>query len=52
MTTNGYKTNRTGFELGTRFEYYEDFNIGLSTRSFYEKIETDHSFCKSRISRW
>ena len=41
MTTNGYKTNRTGFELGTRFEYYDDFKIGLSTRSFYEKIETD-----------
>ena len=41
MTTNGYKTNKTGFELGTRFEYYEDFNFGLSTRSFYEKIETD-----------
>ena len=41
MKTNGYKTNKTGFELGTRFEYYEDFNFGLSTRSFYEKIETD-----------
>ena len=41
MKTNGYKTNRTGFELGTRFEYFEDLRLGLSTRSFYEKIETD-----------
>tara|TARA_Y100000996_G_scaffold414585_1_gene405914 strand:- start:4 stop:2259 length:2256 start_codon:yes stop_codon:yes gene_type:complete len=41
MTTNGYKTNKTGFELGTRFELYEDFKLGLSTRSFYEEIETD-----------
>ena len=41
MSTNGYKTNKTGFEFGTRFEYYQDFNLGLSSRSFYEKIETD-----------
>ena len=41
MKANGYKTNKTGFEIGTRFEYYEDFKLGLSTRSFYEKIETD-----------
>ena len=41
MKNNGYKTNKTGFEFGTNFEYYEDFNLGISTRSFYEKIETD-----------
>ena len=41
MANNGYKTNKTGFELGTRFEYYEDFNLGFSTRAFYEKIDTD-----------
>ncbi len=37
----GYKTNKTGFELGTAFEYLEDFNLGLSTSTFVEKIETD-----------
>ena len=37
----GYKTNKSGFELGTQFEYFEDLNLGLSTRSFYEKIDTD-----------
>ena len=41
ITTNGYKTNKTGFDIGTNFEYYEDFYLGFSTRSFYEKIETD-----------
>ncbi len=41
MANNGYKTNKTGFELGTNFEYYEDFNLGFSTRTFYEKIDTD-----------
>ncbi len=41
MKNYGYKTNKTGFELGTGFEYLEDFRLGLSTRSFFEKIETD-----------
>ncbi len=41
MDTNGYKTNKTGFDVGTRFEYYEDFYLGMSTRSYYEKIDTD-----------
>ena len=37
----GYKTNKTGFSLGTNFEYLEDFNLGLSTSSFLEDMETD-----------
>ena len=37
----GYKTNKTGFEIGTSFEYLDDLNLGLSTRSFYEVIDTD-----------
>ena len=41
MTDFGYKSNKTGFEIGTLFEYLDDFNLGLSTRTFYEKIETD-----------
>ena len=39
----GYKTNKTGFKVGTDFEYLRNFNIGLSTNTFYEKIETDSS---------
>ena len=41
LKSYGYKTNKTGFEIGTKFEYLEDFNLGLSSSSFYEKIETD-----------
>ena len=39
----GYKTTKTGFEIGAGFEYFEDFNLGLSTSTFVEKIETDSS---------
>ncbi len=41
VDTFGYKTNKTGFEIGTGFEYLRDFDINLSTNSFYEKIVTD-----------
>ena len=41
IKNSGYKTNKTGFEVGTNFEYLEDLNLGLYTRSFLEKIETD-----------
>ena len=41
MTDFGYKNNKTGFEIGTNFEYLDDLNFGLSTSSYYEKIETD-----------
>ena len=37
----GYKTTRTGFEIGTGFEYLEDFDLSLSASTFVEKIETD-----------
>ena len=37
----GYKTNKVGFSVGTEFEYLKDFNIGIGTSSFYEKIQTD-----------
>ena len=38
LTSSGYKTNKTGFELGTKFEYLEDFKLGASGRSYYEKL--------------
>ncbi len=41
LTDSGYKTNKTGFDIGTGFEYYDDIFLNLSTRSFYEKIETN-----------
>ena len=37
----GYKTNKTGFSIGTGFEYYNDLNLGLGFSTFVEKIEAD-----------
>ena len=41
MKTSGYKTNKSGFRVGTAFEYYDDFNLGIATSHYYEKISTD-----------
>jgi len=41
LTDFGYKTNKTGLALGTSFEYLKNFNLGLTTSSFVEKMETD-----------
>ena len=43
LSEYGYKTNKTGFSIGTRFEYYDDLFFGLGSSNFYEKIETDSS---------
>jgi outer membrane protein insertion porin family len=39
--TFGYKTNKTGFSIGTNFEYLNDFYLGLNSSNFYETIETN-----------
>ena len=41
LTTSGYKTNKTGFSLGTRFEYYDDFFLNIGASTFYEELDTD-----------
>ena len=38
LKSYGFKTNKTGFEIGTKFEYLEDFNLGLSSSSFMKKL--------------
>ena len=40
-TDFGYKTNRTGFSFGTRFEIFDDLFLGLGSTNFYEDIQTD-----------
>jgi outer membrane protein insertion porin family len=40
-TDYGYKTNRTGFSYGTRFEIFDDLFFGLGSTNFYEEIQTD-----------
>ncbi len=37
----GYKTNKTGFTLGTDFEFLDDFRLGIGNSNYIEKIDTD-----------
>jgi len=41
LKTSGYKTNKTGFSLGSRFEYYDDFFLSMGASTFYEELQTD-----------
>ena len=41
--TSGYKSNVTGFSIGTQFEYLDDLRFGLATRNTIEKIDVDSS---------
>ena len=41
LDNSGYKTNKTGFSLGTKFEYFDDLYLTLGNSFFYEKLETD-----------
>ena len=37
----GYKSNKTGFSVGSGFEYYDDLFLKLGASSYIEKLETD-----------
>ena len=37
----GYKSNVVGFSLGTKFDYKDDFRLGVEYENLIEKIETD-----------
>ncbi len=41
LTNFGYKTNRTGFSVGTSFEMYDDLRFSVGTSNFYEKMTTN-----------
>ncbi len=41
LSTSGYKSNVTGFSLGTDFEYLDDLRLGISTKNLVEKISVD-----------
>ena len=43
LTAFGYKTLKTGFSLGSRFEYFEDVFLSPSISTFYESLKTDSS---------
>ena len=37
----GYKSNKTGFSLGSGFEYYDNLYLTTGISSYVEKLETD-----------
>jgi outer membrane protein insertion porin family len=48
FNTFGYKTNKTGFGIGTNFEYLDDFNLGIGSTNFYEVIKTNSTASSSQ----
>jgi len=43
LSSFGYKSSKTGFTFGTKFEYFDDLFLGVSTSSFFEDIQTNNS---------
>ena len=37
----GYESNKTGFTIGSGFEYYDDLNLNISASSYFEELKTD-----------
>ena len=48
VDTSGYKSNVTGFSIGTKFEYLDDLRLGISSRNNIEKIDVDASASTSQ----
>ncbi len=48
MEKFGYKSNKTGIDIGTNFEYLDNFRLGLGTSNFYEVIKTDSTASKAQ----
>ena len=40
LTNFGYKTTKTGFNIGSKFEYYEDFFLTPHFSTYYESLKT------------
>jgi len=43
LVKHGYKTTKTGFTLGSKFEYYENVFLSPSISTYYESLKTDTS---------
>ncbi len=51
LKENGYKTNKTGFAIGTDFELLNDLEFGISNSNYYEKIDANDSASARRKSQ-
>ncbi len=43
LSGQGYKSNKTGLSLGTKFEYYDDLFFGISLDNFVEKVSVNNN---------
>ncbi len=43
LAGQGYKSNKTGFSAGTKFEYYDDLFLGISLENFAEKVTVNNN---------
>tara|TARA_B100000900_G_scaffold397225_1_gene397350 strand:+ start:2343 stop:4571 length:2229 start_codon:yes stop_codon:yes gene_type:complete len=43
LSGQGYKSNKTGFSTGTKFEYYDDLFLGVSLQNFAEKVTVNNT---------
>ncbi len=41
LTTYGYESNKTGFTVGSGFEFYEDLFLTIGVSNYVEKLTTD-----------
>jgi len=41
LIASGYKSSKTGFTIGSGFEYYDDFYLTSGVSSFIENLKTD-----------
>ena len=41
LSSQGYKSNKTGFSAGTKFEFYDDFLLGINIENFAEKVSVN-----------
>ena len=43
LTNFGYKSNKTGFSVGSGFEFYDDLYWNTGVSSYVEKLDTDNT---------
>ena len=50
LTNFGYKSNKSGFSIGSQFEYYDNLYLKYGTSTYIEKLTTD-STASSKIKK-
>jgi len=51
LKNSGYKSNKTGFSVGSGFELYDDLRLTTGLSSYFENIKTDSTASASMIKQ-